>query len=100
MMTLALGRNSCKMPGRRYARTCGTVIWLSAMGRRKLPFCWHAPPVLTAGIAEAKLDALFDAADIATEVINRVEDALEQAKSAETGAAFALAYSAPTLRLA
>jgi tetratricopeptide (TPR) repeat protein len=57
-------------------------------------------PVLTVGVAEANLDALFDAADIATEVINRVEDALEQAKSAEAGAAFALAYSAPNLRLA
>ena len=57
-------------------------------------------PVLTVGVAEANLDALFDAADIATEVINRVEDALEQAKSAEAGASFALAYSAPTLRLA
>ena len=56
--------------------------------------------MLTVGVAEANLDALFDAADIATEVINRVEDALEQAKSAEAGAAFALAYSAPILRLA
>ncbi len=56
--------------------------------------------VLTVGVAEANIDALFDAADIATEVINRVEDALEQAKSAEAGAAVALAYSVPTLRLA
>ncbi len=52
-------------------------------------------PVLTVGVAEAKLDPRFDAADIATEVINRVEDALEQAKSAEAGATYALAYSAP-----
>ncbi len=57
-------------------------------------------PLLTVGVAEANLDPRFDAADIATEVINRVEDALEQAKSAEAGAAYALAYSAPAVRLA
>ena len=33
-------------------------------------------------------------------LINRVEDALEQAKSAAAGAAYALAYSAPAVRLA
>jgi tetratricopeptide (TPR) repeat protein len=57
-------------------------------------------PLLTVGVAEANLDPRFDTADIATEVINRVEDALEQAKSAEAGAAYALAYSAPAVRLA
>ena len=64
--------------------------------------CWGGTcaPVVTAGIAEAKLDALFDAADIATELINRVEDTLEQAKSAEAGTAHALAYSSPTVCLA
>jgi hypothetical protein len=48
-------------------------------------------PVLTVGVAEANLDPRFHAADIATEVINRVEDALEQAKSAEAGATYTLA---------
>jgi GGDEF domain-containing protein len=57
-------------------------------------------PVLTVGAAEANLDPLFDAVDIATEVINRLENALEQAKSAEAGAAYALAYSAPAVQLA
>ena len=56
--------------------------------------------LLTVGVSEANLDPRFDAADIATEVINRVEDALEQAKSAAAGAAYALAYSAPAVRLA
>ena len=56
-------------------------------------------PTLTAGVAEANLDPRFDAADIATEVINRLEDALEQAKSAEAGAVYALAYSGTTVRL-
>jgi GGDEF domain-containing protein len=56
--------------------------------------------VLTIGIAEANIDPQFDAADIVTEVINRIEDALEHAKSAEAGAAYALAYSSPAVRLA
>ena len=56
-------------------------------------------PTLTAGIAEVNLDPRFDAADIATEVINRLEDALEQAKSAEAGAAYALAFSGAAVRL-
>jgi GGDEF domain-containing protein len=56
-------------------------------------------PTLTAGVAEANLDPRFDAADIATEVINRLEDALEKAKSAEVGAAYALACSGTTTRL-
>jgi len=57
-------------------------------------------PVLTVGAAEAKLDPLFDAADIATEVINRLENALEQAKTTEVGAAYPLVYSAPAVQLA
>ena len=56
-------------------------------------------PTLTAGIAEVNLDPRFDAADIATEVINRLEDALEQAKSAEAGAVYALAFSGANVRL-
>jgi hypothetical protein len=56
--------------------------------------------VLTVGAAEAKLDPLFDAADIATEVINRLENALEQAKTTEVGAAYPLVYSAPAVQLA
>jgi GGDEF domain-containing protein len=57
-------------------------------------------PVLTVGVAEANLDPRFDAADIATEVINRVEEALEQAKSAEAGAVCTLACPVPAVRLA
>jgi len=56
-------------------------------------------PALTAGVAEANLDPRFDAADIATEVINRLEDALEQAKSAEAGSVYARAFSGTAVRL-
>jgi GGDEF domain-containing protein len=57
-------------------------------------------PALTVGIAEANLDPQFDDADIATEVINRLEDALEHAKSIEMGAVYALAHFGPGCPLA
>jgi tetratricopeptide (TPR) repeat protein len=50
-------------------------------------------PALTVGVAEANLNPQFDAADIATEVINRLEDALERAKSNGVGVVHAFAYS-------
>lgn len=54
-------------------------------------------PQLTVGVAEAKLDPQYDAADIATEVMNRLEDALEQAKSTEADAAHMPANPSPAL---
>jgi GGDEF domain-containing protein len=46
----------------------------------KIPATERMPPV-SAGIAEAVLQERFDAVDIVTEVINRVENALEVARS-------------------
>ncbi len=47
--------------------------------------------IITVGIAEAVLQAQFDAVDIVTEVINRVENALEVAKSEGGNKAHSLA---------
>ncbi len=55
------------------------------------------PVPITAGIAEAVLQARFDAVDIVTELINRAESALEQARQAGLGQAKSLA---PTLETA
>jgi diguanylate cyclase (GGDEF)-like protein len=52
-------------------------------------------PSMTAGIAEALLQEQFDPADIVTEVINRVENALEVARSEGGNKAHSLA---PTLQ--
>ncbi len=46
----------------------------------KIPGSERTPPI-SAGIAEAVLQERFDAVDIVTEVINRVENALEVARS-------------------
>ena len=46
---------------------------------------------MTVGIAEAVLQPKFDAVDIVTEVINRVENALEVAKSEGGNKAHSLA---------
>lgn len=48
-------------------------------------------PVMTVGIAEAVMQDRFDAVDIVTEVINRVEDALNVARSEGGNKAHALA---------
>jgi GGDEF domain-containing protein len=48
-------------------------------------------PVMTAGIAEAVMQDRFDAVDIVTEVINRVEDALNVARTEGGNKAHALA---------
>jgi hypothetical protein len=40
------------------------------------------PPPITVGVAEAVTRPAFDAADIVTEAINRVETALERARTA------------------
>ncbi|HLW55724.1 MAG TPA: tetratricopeptide repeat protein [Candidatus Angelobacter sp.] len=56
----------------------------------KIPGTERTPPV-TAGIAEAVLQEHFDPADIVTEVINRVENALEVARSEGGNKAHSLA---------
>jgi diguanylate cyclase (GGDEF)-like protein len=56
----------------------------------KIPGTDRNPP-MSAGIAEAVLQEKFDAADIVTEVINRVENALEQARAEGGNKAHSLA---------
>lgn len=56
----------------------------------KIPGTERTPPI-TAGIAEAVLQEKYDAADIVTEVINRVENALEVARSEGGNKAHSLA---------
>jgi diguanylate cyclase (GGDEF)-like protein len=56
----------------------------------KIPGTDRTPPI-TVGIAEAVLQEKFDAADIVTEVINRVENALEVARSEGGNKAHSLA---------
>ena len=58
----------------------------------KIPGTDRTPPV-TAGIAEAVLREQFDPADIVTEVINRVENALEVARGEGGNKAHSLAPS-------
>jgi diguanylate cyclase (GGDEF)-like protein len=60
----------------------------------KIPTTDRTPPI-SVGIAEAVLQEKFDAADIVTEVINRVENALEVARSEGGNKAHSLA---PTLQ--
>jgi hypothetical protein len=48
-------------------------------------------PIMTVGIAEAVMLERFDAVDIVTEVINRVEDALSMARTEGGNKAHALA---------
>lgn len=55
----------------------------------KIPGTDRNPPI-TAGIAEAVLQPQFDSVDIVTEVINRVENALEVARSEGGNRAHAL----------
>jgi GGDEF domain-containing protein len=52
-------------------------------------------PVMSVGIAEAVLQEKFDAVDIVTEVINRVEGALEVAKKGDASRVKALQASLP-----
>jgi hypothetical protein len=52
-------------------------------------------PVMSVGIAEAVLQEKFDAVDIVTEVINRVEGALEVAKKGDANRVKALQASLP-----
>jgi diguanylate cyclase (GGDEF)-like protein len=54
-----------------------------------------APPVMAAGVAEAVLEGDMDSTDIITELINRVESALEEAQSA--GGASTRVLEPPTL---
>jgi diguanylate cyclase (GGDEF)-like protein len=56
----------------------------------RIPTTERTPPI-TVGIAEAVLQEKFDAADIVTEVINRVENALELARSEGGNKAHSLA---------
>lgn len=56
----------------------------------KIPTTDRTPPI-SVGIAEAVLQEKFDAADIVTEVINRVENALEVARSEGGNKAHSLA---------
>ena len=56
----------------------------------KIPGTDRTPPI-SVGIAEAVLQEKFDAADIVTEVINRVENALELARSEGGNKAHSLA---------
>jgi diguanylate cyclase (GGDEF)-like protein len=56
----------------------------------KVPGTDRTPP-MSAGIAEAVLQEKFDAADIVTEVINRVENALEVARAEGGNKAHSLA---------
>jgi diguanylate cyclase (GGDEF)-like protein len=56
----------------------------------KIPSTDRTPPI-SVGIAEAVLQEKFDAADIVTEVINRVENALELARSEGGNKAHSLA---------
>jgi diguanylate cyclase (GGDEF)-like protein len=56
----------------------------------KIPGTDRNPP-MSAGIAEAVLQEKFDAVDIVTEVINRVENALEQARAEGGNKAHSLA---------
>jgi diguanylate cyclase (GGDEF)-like protein len=56
----------------------------------RVPTTERTPPI-TVGIAEAVLQEKFDAADIVTEVINRVENALELARSEGGNKAHSLA---------
>jgi PleD family two-component response regulator len=56
----------------------------------KVPGTDRTPPI-SVGIAEAVLQEKFDAADIVTEVINRVENALELARSEGGNKAHSLA---------
>ena len=61
-----------------------------ALTPTKIPGSERNPP-LTVGIAEAVLQPQFDAVDIVTEVINRLENALEIARSQGGNKAHALA---------
>jgi diguanylate cyclase (GGDEF)-like protein len=58
----------------------------------RIPTTERTPPI-SVGIAEAVLQEKFDAADIVTEVINRVENALELARSEGGNKAHSLAAS-------
>ncbi|HEU5453637.1 MAG TPA: tetratricopeptide repeat protein [Terriglobales bacterium] len=61
-----------------------------ALSTIKVPGREEMPPA-TVGIAEAVLKSNFDAVDIVTEVINRVEAALDAARAEGTGTAKSLA---------
>jgi hypothetical protein len=56
----------------------------------KIPGAERTPPI-SAGIAEAVLQERFDAVDMVTEVINRVESALEIARTEGGNKAHSLA---------
>jgi hypothetical protein len=50
----------------------------------------NVTPTLTVGIAEAVMQAQFDPVDVVTEVINRVEEALQTASVQEASRVLAL----------
>ncbi len=113
----ARSRAPCSGSGSWWRGTSGRMIWRFATRRRVLRLCWARPrekealmvvekmrrlitaamgekqlaTSLNAGVAEAVIRPEFDPVDIVTEVINRVESALEKSVAEGAGKSVALA---------